>query len=583
MGPDPGRKILTEFPMTTDMGQFALYCAILLACAPLLGAYMHRVYDGRKTLFSPVLSPVETVIYRICGVDSNQSQHWSRYAIALLAFNAVGWVILFAILRLQNLLPWNPAGLPPMTSAMAFNTAVSFVTNTNWQAYGGETSLSYFSQMVGLTVQNFVSAATGMAVAVAVIRGFAGRRVRDIGNFYVDMTRGVLYILLPLSIIAAVFLIWQGVPQNLHGYVDAHTLEGAKQVIAQGPAASQIAIKQLGTNGGGFFNVNSAHPYENPTALSNLVEMVYILLIPAAFCFLFGQMVHDKKQGYAIFAVMAILFIAGFAGIYSAEKAGNPLLDHNIAIATHSGNMEGKEVRFGILNSSLWANATTVASNGSVNAMHDSFTPLGGMIEMLNMQLGEIVFGGVGAGFYGMLLFVVLTVFIAGLMVGRTPEYLGKKIESREIKLAVLAILTMPIGILVFGAVAATIPAAVAAVQDPGPHGLSEILYAYSSATGNNGSAFAGFGASAPFHTTLQGIAMLLGRYGFIVPVLAIAGSLGAKNTVPVSGGTFPTHGPLFITLLIAVILIVGGLTFFPALALGPIAEHFAMLAGTVY
>ncbi|MFC4236904.1 potassium-transporting ATPase subunit KdpA [Thalassospira xianhensis] len=569
--------------MTTDLGQFALYCAILLACAPLLGGYMYRVYSGQRVLLSPVFKPVEKVIYRICGIDAQASQHWSRYAVTLLAFNAAGWVLLFAILRLQHLLPWNPAGLAPMSSDLAFNTAVSFVTNTNWQAYGGETSLSYFSQMVGLTMQNFVSASTGMAVAVAVIRGFAGRKVRDLGNFHVDMTRGVLYILLPLSIIAAIFLMSQGVPQNLNSYVDATTLEGTKQVLAQGPAASQIAIKQLGTNGGGFFNVNSSHPYENPTALSNLLQMVYILLIPAAFCFLFGKMVNDKRQGIAIFAVMAVLFVGGFAATYSAEKAGNALLTNSSKIIADPGNMEGKETRFGILNSTLWATATTAASNGSVNAMHDSLTPLGGMVTMLNMQLGEIVYGGVGAGFYGMLLFVVLTVFIAGLMVGRTPEYLGKKIEAREIKLAVLAILTMPIGILVFGALSATVPVAMTAVQDAGPHGLSEILYAYSSATGNNGSAFAGFGAGMPFHTTLQGIAMLLGRYGFIIPILAIAGSLGTKNVVPVSGGTFPTHGPLFVTLLIAVILIVGGLTFFPALALGPIAEHFAMLAGIAY
>jgi K+-transporting ATPase ATPase A chain len=569
--------------MTTDLGQFALYCAILLACAPLLGGYMYRVYSGQAVLLSPVFKPVEKVIYRICGIDAQASQHWSRYAVTLLAFNAAGWVLLFAILRLQHLLPWNPAGLAPMSSDLAFNTAVSFVTNTNWQAYGGETSLSYFSQMVGLTMQNFVSASTGMAVAVAVIRGFAGRKIRDLGNFHVDMTRGVLYILLPLSIIAAIFLMSQGVPQNLNSYVDATTLEGTKQVLAQGPAASQIAIKQLGTNGGGFFNVNSSHPYENPTALSNLLQMVYILLIPAAFCFLFGKMVNDKRQGIAIFAVMAVLFVGGFAATYSAEKAGNALLTNSSTIVADPGNMEGKETRFGILNSTLWATATTAASNGSVNAMHDSLTPLGGMVTMLNMQLGEIVYGGVGAGFYGMLLFVVLTVFIAGLMVGRTPEYLGKKIEAREIKLAVLAILTMPIGILVFGALSATVPVAMTAVQDAGPHGLSEILYAYSSATGNNGSAFAGFGAGMPFHTTLQGIAMLLGRYGFIIPILAIAGSLGTKNVVPVSGGTFPTHGPLFVTLLIAVILIVGGLTFFPALALGPIAEHFAMLAGIVY
>jgi len=465
---------------------------------------------------------------------------------------------------------------------LAFNTAVSFVTNTNWQAYGGETTLSYFSQMAGLTVQNFVSAATGIAVAIAVIRGFAGRSVRAIGNFYADLVRSVLYVLLPLSIIGALVLVWQGTPQNLELYVTATTLEGDMQVLPQGPAASQIAIKQLGTNGGGFFNANSSHPYENPTPLSNLLEMVYILLIPATFCYTFGKIVRDDRQGWAIFAAMAVLYLGGLAAVYAAERAGNPLL-LEAPIDASPGSMEGKEVRFGVVNSALWATSTTAASNGSVNAMHDSFTPLGGLVLMLNMQLGEVVWGGVGAGFYGMLLFVVLTVFMAGLMVGRTPEYLGKKIEAKEVKLAVLALLSMPVGILLFGGLATVLPSAVASVQDRGPHGLSEILYAYSSATGNNGSAFAGFGANTPFHNTMQGLAMLLGRYAFIVPMLAVAGSLGAKKTTPASSGTFPTDGPLFVTLLVAVILIVGGLTFFPALALGPIAEHFAMHAGHVF
>jgi K+-transporting ATPase ATPase A chain len=568
--------------MAADLLQILLYLALILAATPLLGGYMARVFAGERTLLSPVLVPLERAIYGACGIDPGKDQHWTRYTLALLATNAVGWLLLYAILRLQHLLPWNPESMPRVPPDLAFNTAVSFVTNTNWQAYGGETTLSYFSQMAGLTVQNFVSAATGIAVAIAVIRGFAGRSVRAIGNFYADLVRSVLYVLLPLSIIGALVLVWQGTPQNLELYVTATTLEGDMQVLPQGPAASQIAIKQLGTNGGGFFNANSSHPYENPTPLSNLLEMVYILLIPATFCYTFGKIVRDDRQGWAIFAAMAVLYLGGLAAVYAAERAGNPLL-LEAPIDASPGSMEGKEVRFGVVNSALWATSTTAASNGSVNAMHDSFTPLGGLVLMLNMQLGEVVWGGVGAGFYGMLLFVVLTVFMAGLMVGRTPEYLGKKIEAKEVKLAVLALLSMPVGILLFGGLATVLPSAVASVQDRGPHGLSEILYAYSSATGNNGSAFAGFGANTPFHNTMQGLAMLLGRYAFIVPMLAVAGSLGAKKTTPASSGTFPTDGPLFVTLLVAVILIVGGLTFFPALALGPIAEHFAMHAGHVF
>jgi potassium-transporting ATPase potassium-binding subunit len=568
--------------MASDLLQILIYLAIILACTPFLGGYMARVFAGERTLLSPVLIRVERAIYGACGIDPGKDQHWTHYTLAMLATNAIGWVILYAILRLQHVLPWNPQGMPPMAPDLAFNTAVSFVTNTNWQAYGGETTLSYFSQMAGLTVQNFVSAGTGIAVAIAVIRGFAGRSVRAIGNFYADLVRSVLYVLMPLSIVGALALVWQGTPQNLEPYVTATTIEAEEQVLAQGPAASQIAIKQLGTNGGGFFNVNSAHPYENPTPLSNLLEMVYILLIPAAFCYTFGKMVRDDRQGWAIFAAMAVLYVAGLAAVYAAEQAGNPLLAE-ASVDASPGSMEGKEVRFGVVNSAIWASSTTAASNGSVNAMHDSFTPLGGLVLLLNMQLGEIVWGGVGAGLYGMLLFVVLTVFMAGLMVGRTPEYLGKKIEAKEVKLAVLALLSMPVGILIFGGLAAVLPTAVASVQDPGPHGLSEILYAYSSATGNNGSAFAGFNANTPFHNTMQGLAMLLGRYAFIVPMLAVAGSLGAKKTVPASSGTFPTDGALFVTLLVAVILIVGGLTFFPALALGPIAEQFAMQAGHVF
>ncbi len=565
--------------MAYDLLQFLFYGAILLACAPVLGGYMARVFAGERTLLTPVLLPVERRLYRLAGIAPERDQHWTRYASAVLAVNAIGWLVLYAILRLQHLLPLNPQGLPGMAPDLAFNTAVSFVTNTNWQAYGGETTLSYFSQMAGLTVQNFISAGTGIAVAVAVIRGFVGRNLKGLGNFYVDLTRTVLYLLLPLSIAAALFLVWQGVPQNFAPYVTATTLDGAHQVIAQGPVASQVAIKQLGTNGGGFFNANSAHPYENPTPLSNLLELVYILLIPAAFCSAFGRMAEDRRQGRAIFIAMGALFVAGLVALYWAEASGNPLLS-GAPIDQSAGNMEGKEVRFGVGGSALWAAATTAASNGSVNAMHDSLTPLGGLVAMVNIQLGEVVFGGVGAGFYGMLLFVVLTVFMAGLMVGRTPEYLGKKIEAREVKLAVLALLSMPLGILGGSALAVAIPAAAAAIANPGPHGLSEVLYAYSSAVGNNGSAFAGFNANTLFHNTALGLCMMLGRYAFILPMLAIGGSLAGKKATVATAGTFPTHTALFVGLLIAVIVIVGGLTFFPALALGPLAEHFAMLAG---
>lgn len=568
--------------MSADILQFILYCALVAALAWPLGLYMARLFTGERTILTPVLAPVERGLYRAAGVDAQAGQHWTRYALACLAFNLAGWLVLYAILRLQGVLPFNPQGFPGLSPDLAFNTAVSFMTNTNWQAYGGETTMSYFSQMAGLTTQNFVSAATGIAVGAAVIRGFCGRELRHLGNFWVDLTRTVLYLLLPLSILGGLFLVWQGVPQNLMSYVTAMTVEGAHQTIAQGPAASQIIIKQLGTNGGGFFNANSAVPYENPTPISNLFEMVLILLIPAAFCFMFGRMAKDMRQGVAIFAAMGVIFLGALTLTYGSEIRGNALFDP-LPIDQTAGNMEGKEVRFGTGNSALWATATTAASNGSVNAMHDSFTPLGALMPMLMMQIGEVVFGGVGSGLYGMLAFVVLTVFLAGLMVGRTPEYLGKKIEAKEVKLAVIAFLVMPIGVLIFGAMAVLIPTAVASIQDAGPHGLSEILYAYSSATGNNGSAFAGFGAGVPYHNTMQGIAMLLGRFVFIVPMLAVAGALAAKKTVPTSAGTFPTHTPLFVTLLVAVVLILGGLTFFPALALGPIAEHVAMLSGEVF
>ena len=568
--------------MAPDILQFIIYAALVTALAAPLGLYMAKIYQGERTWLSPLFAPVERGLYALAGVKPDAGQHWTRYALSVLAFSLACWLMLYAILRLQHILPFNPEGMGPLSPDLAFNTAVSFVTNTNWQAYGGETTLSYFSQMAGMTTQNFVSAGAGMAVCAAIIRGFFGREQKCLGNFWADLTRSVLYVLLPLSIVVALALVWQGVPQNLSSYVDATTLEGAKQTIAQGPAASQIAIKQLGTNGGGFFNANSSVPYENPTPLSNLIEMVSLLLIPAAFCFMFGRMVKDMRQGVAIFAAMGILFLAALSLTYGSEIAGNPALA-SVSVDQSAGNMEGKEVRFGVGNSALWATATTAASNGSVNAMHDSFMPLGALAPMLLMQIGEVVFGGVGSGFYGMLSFVVLTVFLAGLMVGRTPEYLGKKIEAREVKLAVIAFLVMPVGVLGFGALAAVLPLALASVQDAGPHGLSEILYAYSSATGNNGSAFAGFNANVPYHNTMQGIAMLLGRFVYIVPMLAVAGSLATKKTAPVSEGTFPTHTPLFVTLLIAVIVIIGGLTFFPALALGPIAEHVSMLAGQTF
>ncbi|WP_108660998.1 potassium-transporting ATPase subunit KdpA [Acuticoccus kandeliae] len=566
--------------MLIDFAQFALYAALVTGAAIILGKWMAAVLDRPHTRRG-VLARVDGAVCRAAGVDPDAEQSWVQYAAAVLAFNLAGAVLLYAILLTQGWHPWNPEGLPGLTPWLAFNTAISFVTNTNWQAYGGETTLSYFSQMAGLTLQNFISAATGIAVGVAVIRGFARRETKHLGNFWVDLVRSTFWLLLPLAIVLGLALVALGVPQNLLPYTPVETISGGHQLLGQGPAASQIAIKQLGTNGGGFWNANSAHPFENPSAITNLIEMLAILAIPAGFCFLYGRMVRDARQGRAIFAAMGILWAVGLGIAYTAETVGNPLIAD--AVAGAPANMEGKETRFGIANSALWAVSTTAASNGSVNAMHDSFTPLGGMAALFNILTGEVVFGGVGAGFYGMLSYVVLAVFIAGLMVGRTPEYLGKKIEAKEVKLALLAFFAMPIGILGGGALAAVVPQAVAAVQDPGPHGLTEILYAYASATGNNGSAFAGYGAGSPWHTTAQGLAMLLGRFAFIVPMLAVAGALAEKRTVAASAGTFPTHGPLFVLLLIAVILVLGGLTFFPALALGPIAEQFAMTAGTVF
>lgn len=552
---------------------YLTYFAALVGLAWLLAMWMARVYSG--SLPSALLR-AEGVLLRACGASPDRGMGWGTYGLAVLAFNGVGFVCLYALLRTQGALPLNPDGIGGMAPDLAFNTAVSFVTNTNWQAYSGEAQLSYLSQMAGLTVQNFVSAGTGMAVCVAVIRGFVAAKGATLGNFWVDLTRSVMWVLLPMSVALALFLAWQGVPQTLQGAVVATGLQGHEQVIARGPAAAQIAIKQLGTNGGGFFGVNSAHPFENPTIASNMVQSLSILLIPVAFCFLFGRMAGDRRQGWAIFAAMAAMFLVSLAMIHFSEVAGNPALGPG-------ANMEGKEQRFGAVLSALWAASTTAASNGSVNAMHDSFMPLSGLVMLINMQIGEVIFGGVGAGLYGMLLYVVLAVFLAGLMVGRTPEYLGRKIEGREITLAVLAFLSMPLGILVGGAVAATVPSALAAVQEPGPHGMSEILYAYSSATGNNGSAFGGYGAALPWHTTALGIIMLLGRYAIIIPMLAIAGSMIRKPQAPVTSGTFPTHGPLFVTLLILTVLILGALTFFPVLALGPIAEETARLAGQTF
>jgi K+-transporting ATPase ATPase A chain len=554
--------------------QIALYFVVLTALVVPLGRFMARVFEGERTFLSPVFRPVEVALYRAAGVDETREQHWLAYTVAMLVFNAAGFLLVYALQRFQAALPLNPAGMPAVAPDLAFNTAVSFATNTNWQNYGGESTMSYLTQMAALTTQNFVSAATGIALAIALTRAFARTSGRTVGNFWIDLTRCTLYVLLPLSIVAALFLVWQGVPQNVGRYVDATTLEGTTQTLSQGPAASQIAIKQLGTNGGGFWNANSAMPYENPTPLSNFLEMLYILLIAAALTHTFGRMVKDERQGWALYAAMSIVFFAGVLVTYWAEGAGNP---NFAALGLDPANMEGKEVRFGIANSSLWAVATTDASNGSVNAMHDSFTPLGGMIPIINMELGEIIFGGVGSGLYGMLLMVIVAVFVAGLMVGRTPEYLGKKIEAKEVKMAMLAILILPLSMLALTAVSVMLPFGLSSIQDPGPHGFSEVLYLFTSQTANNGSAFAGFTGNTLWYNTTGGIGMLIGRYFVIVPMMAVAGSLVAKKTVPTSTGTFPTTGGLFVGLLVGVILIIGGLTFFPALALGPIVEHLAM------
>jgi K+-transporting ATPase ATPase A chain len=560
--------------------QILVFCALVLVLARPLGGFMARLFAGERTFLHPVLGPLERACLRVAGVDPRHDQHWTAYALSMLAFSLAGCLLLYVLLRLQAWLPLNPQGFGVVPPDLAFNTAVSFTTNTNWQNYGGESTLSYLVQMAGLTVQNFLSAATGIALAIALVRGLARRSAQGVGNFWADIIRAILYLLLPIAAVTALFFVFEGVPQNLSAYVQATTLEGGQQVLAQGPVASQLAIKMLGTNGGGFFNANSAHPYENPTAVANLVQMVLIFTIGASLTNLFGRMVGDERQGWALLAVMGVLFLAGVTAAYWAESQANPALVA-LGVDPGLGNMEGKEARFGVALSALFAVITTAASCGAVNAMHDSFMPLGGMVLMVMIQLGEIVIGGVGAGLYGMLLYALLAVFVAGLMVGRTPEYLGKKIEAREVKLVVLALLTIPLGTLVGTSLGLGFGAS--SIQDPGPHGFSEMLYAYTSATGNNGSAFAGLTGNTLLHNLLLGIAMLIGRFAMIVPMLAIAGALAAKKTVPTSSGTFPTHGPLFVGLVAGVILIVGGLTFFPALALGPLAEQFAMQAGTLY
>jgi K+-transporting ATPase ATPase A chain len=560
--------------------QILLYCAIIVALTPLLGGYMTRVFNGERTFLTPILRPVELALYRAAGIDEKREQSWLAYTVGMLLFHVGGFAILYGLMRFQAGLPFNPAEQSAVAPDLTFNTAISFITNTNWQNYGGEGTMSYLTQMFGLTHQNYLSAATGIVLAVALIRGFARHSVQTIGNFWVDITRCTLYVLMPICIVATLFLVWQGMPQTLGPYVDATTLEGAKQTIAVGPVASQVAIKMLGTNGGGFFNANAAHPFENPTALSNFVQIILIFALGAALTNVFGRMVGNQRQGWAILAAMGVLFIAGVTLTYWAEAHGNDIVN---AMGLTGGNMEGKEMRFGIAASALFAVITTAASCGAVNAMHDSFTALGGMVPLINMQLGEIIVGGVGAGMYGMLLFVIIAIFVAGLMVGRTPEYVGKKIEAKEVKMAMLAILILPLMYLGWTAVAAVNPQALTQLGNSGPHGFTEMLYLYTSSTANNGSAFAGITANTMFFNITGAIAMFVGRFMMIIPTIAIAGSLASKKSVPASLGTFPTTGALFVGLVVGVIVIVGGLTFFPALALGPLVEQFAMVAGTTF
>ncbi len=574
--------------MSNALIQVGVFSLLITVVSVPIGLYMARVFTDQKTFLDPVLRPLERAIYRLCGVYPGNEQTWVEYAVSMLLFSAVGMLMLYGLERLQGILPLNPQKFGAVAPDLAFNTAASFTTNTNWQAYAGESTMSYLTQMAGLAFHNFVSAAAGIAVAIAVIRGFVRRSAQTIGNFWVDLTRATLWILLPISIVGALVLVWQGVPDNFSPYAQVKTVEGASQTIAQGPVASQEIIKELGTNGGGFFNANSAHPYENPTPLTNLIELFAIFIIGAGLTHTFGQMVGDRRQGWALFATMAILFLLGAGSAIWAEQRGNPQftamgIDQHASALQSGGNMEGKEVRFGIVNSALWATVTTDTSCGAVNAMHDSFTPLGGLVPLVDMQIGEIIFGGVGSGLYGMLVMAVLAVFIAGLMVGRTPEYLGKKIEGREMKLAMLFILIFPAVILIPAGIAVVLKPGLAGITNPGPHGLSQVLYAYTEASANNGSAFAGLNANTPFYNSTLAFVMLFGRFLMKVPVLALAGSLVSKKAVPPSAGTFPTDGAIFVILLVGVILIVAALTFFPADALGPIVEHLVMMHGKLY
>jgi potassium-transporting ATPase potassium-binding subunit len=587
----------------TSLGilQITVFFGLIFLCTKPLGAYMARVFDGRRTFLHPVLRPIEVLTYRLVGVHEDSEQRWTKYTASLLSFSIFGFVLVYLLQRAQGILPLNPQHLNAgnVRPDLAFNTAASFVTNTNWQSYGGESTLSYFVQMAALTVQNFLSAAAGIAIAIAVIRGFARHEAKTLGNFWVDVTRAFLYVLLPISLIGALFLCSQGVIQNLKPYTPATTIEGGRQTIAQGPVASQEVIKELGTNGGGFFNANSAHPFENPTPLTNLFEMFLLLLIASALTYTFGRMVGDTRQGWALFAAFLIMALIGVFVCYGFEQAGNPILakmgiQSAASAGQAGGNMEGKEVRFGIANSTLWASITTDTSCGAVNSMHDSFTPIAGLVPLLNMMTDIVIFGGVGAGLYGILIYCILAVFIAGLMVGRTPEYIGKKLEQKEVKMAMLAIIATSASILIFSAISSRIGlpangywnppgAAIANLNNNGPHGLSEILYAYTSATGNNGSAFAGINTNTPWYNLTMGLAMLIGRLIFAIPILAAAGSLAAKKKVPFTSGTFPTHGPLFIGLLIGTVAIVAALTYFPAVSLGPIVEHYLMHSGKVF
>jgi K+-transporting ATPase ATPase A chain len=572
----------------TGWVQIALFSAIVILITRPFGGYMTRVFNGERSFLSPVLRPVERAVYWCCGVDEKEEQHWLTYAVAMLFFSIVGFLTLYALQRLQWYLPFNPQSQTGVEQSLAFNTSVSFVTNTNWQSYVPETTMGYLVQMAGLTVHNFVSGATGIALALALIRGFTRREAKSVGNFWVDLTRATLYVLLPISIVVALFFVWQGMPQNLGAYVDATTLEGAKQTIAQGSVASQEVIKMLGTNGGGFFNANSAHPYENPNALTNLVEMVLIFSIGAGLTNVLGRMVSDERQGWALFAAMGVLYLAGVTTAYWSEAHGNPAFAqygvNSTASATQAGgNMEGKEVRFGIANTALFATVTTDASCGAVNSMHDSFLPTGGAVPLINMQLGEVIFGGVGSGLYGILAFAIIAMFVAGLMVGRTPEYLGKKLEAREVKMTILALLSLPLSILGWTALATVLPAGLAGIANTGPHGFSEILYAFTSTTANNGSAFAGLSANTWYYNLTLAGAMLMGRFIFVIPLLAVAGSLAQKKLLAPSAGTFPTHSPQFVGLLVGVILIMGGLTYFPAVSLGPAVEQVAMNQGKLH